>query len=493
MQRPERLHHRRRLLGRRLPGQQRPDCGDGKACTADLCDPATGCHNPDLAGPCNDGDICTLVDACDEGECVGSTPLGCDDGDECTDDSCDSALGCLHTPNSASCNDGDACTTGDTCVDGACEGTGELVCGDGLFCNGAETCDSAVGCVDGPDPELGDGVDCTVDTCDEDLDAVVHTPSDEACDDELWCNGAETCDPVLGCQDGADPDVSDGVDCTVDTCDEDTDSAVHTPDDGACPAAGICQLAACDPGLGCQLSDEADCCGNGVVEDGEACDDGNDEDLDGCLSGCVAPASCKQLLDLGLSIGDAVYVLDPDGAGGEAPFDVWCDMTGGGWTLVTAWSSGLPAGDFGTSLELSGEPGPTVQHAVPFLQLPGTAEFRMVYLGSGAAFSAAFADSSAWEQSGKSTRRHLADGRYLVFDGQHCGEHAGFCAVSGAYNGGFNCDGNNGQLTGNGQGLFVDCTSDEWCSCGSRGWKTNGGSCAPDVCPISANVVVYLR
>ncbi len=48
--------------------------------------------------------------------------------------------------------------------------------------------------------------------------------------------------------------------------------------------------------------------------------------------------SCLHVLQAGNSTGDGVYTIDPDGAGGNAPVDVYCDMTsdGGGWTLVAA-------------------------------------------------------------------------------------------------------------------------------------------------------------
>ncbi len=48
--------------------------------------------------------------------------------------------------------------------------------------------------------------------------------------------------------------------------------------------------------------------------------------------------SCLHILQAGGSTGDGVYSIDPDGAGGNAPVDVYCDMTadGGGWTLVAS-------------------------------------------------------------------------------------------------------------------------------------------------------------
>ncbi|MFQ5461501.1 MAG: hypothetical protein ACE5E5_02630, partial [Phycisphaerae bacterium] len=49
---------------------------------------------------------------------VGGAPPNCDDGNVCTDDTCDPATGCVNTNNVAACDDGNACTTTDVC-DGA--------------------------------------------------------------------------------------------------------------------------------------------------------------------------------------------------------------------------------------------------------------------------------------------------------------------------------------------------------------------------------------
>src|SRR5262249_1994949 len=38
----------------------------------------------------------------------------------CTDDVCDGAGTCTHTPNTAPCDDGNTCTVGDVCVGGTC-------------------------------------------------------------------------------------------------------------------------------------------------------------------------------------------------------------------------------------------------------------------------------------------------------------------------------------------------------------------------------------
>ena len=72
----------------------------------------------DAFGTCDDGDACTTVDLCENGLCTGTTPANCDDGNPCTDDSCDSEAGCLSVFNTSPCDDGSPCTEGDTCEEG---------------------------------------------------------------------------------------------------------------------------------------------------------------------------------------------------------------------------------------------------------------------------------------------------------------------------------------------------------------------------------------
>ncbi|HRE88610.1 MAG TPA: hypothetical protein PK095_05665 [Myxococcota bacterium] len=87
---------------------------------------------------------CPTQDLCIDGECVGRGPIDCDDGDQCTTDSCDPATGCVSTPYYGACNDGNACTTEDTCS-GTCSGT-PIVCDDQNACT-TDSCDPVVGCV----------------------------------------------------------------------------------------------------------------------------------------------------------------------------------------------------------------------------------------------------------------------------------------------------------------------------------------------------------
>jgi Dictyostelium (slime mold) repeat len=127
-----------------------PDCDDHNPCTADSCAPSSGCQHGSIGGcctsdtDCGDTDLCTLNEHCNGSHTCQSTPRSCDDGNICTEDTCNPSSGCVHSPTSVSCNDGDLCTSGDKCNAATCAGA-PVVCSDGNYCDGAETCNEATG------------------------------------------------------------------------------------------------------------------------------------------------------------------------------------------------------------------------------------------------------------------------------------------------------------------------------------------------------------
>ena len=284
------------------------DCDDGVACSTDGCDEETGaCQSvPDhtLCLPtelcnllddctvrppctrdddCDDASFCNGVETCDSvtGLCIpGAVPV-VDDEIPCTVDACsEQRASVIHTPNAARCADGLFCNGAEIChpVQGCQPGTPpalsdgvgctvdscsevrrtithtptDELCEDGLFCNGAETCDPEEGCLDGQPPTLDDLIACTDDRCDEANDRVVHAPNDAACSNGLFCDGQEICDPERGCTPGLAPLVADAFACTADSCDEASDRVVHAPNDAACSNDLFCDGdELCDPGRGC--------------------------------------------------------------------------------------------------------------------------------------------------------------------------------------------------------------------------------------------------
>jgi len=79
------------------------ECTDGNCDTADTCvlDGPGLAHCEHRPGACNDGNVCNGVESCSGGFCMRGTPLGCDDGDLCTDDGCDPVTGCTNTPRTS--------------------------------------------------------------------------------------------------------------------------------------------------------------------------------------------------------------------------------------------------------------------------------------------------------------------------------------------------------------------------------------------------------
>ena len=301
------------------------NCDDDNVCTEDSCNPATGCVNSPNAGSCDDGNACTTGDTCSGGNCSGKsldcndrnpctsdscdsvagcvhtqlkdgtacksdgnpctqdlclsgtcthTQKSCDDGNVCTDDSCDPIRGCVNVRNSRSCDDGNACTTGDTCSGGVCSGK---PCDDNNPCT-TDACDSAAGCVHAP---LADGAACTSDgnSCTDDVclsGTCTHTQ--ESCDDGNVCTD-DSCDPAIGCLSTPNArSCDDGNACTTnDTCSGGICSGMPLN----CDDGNVCTEDSCNPATGCVNSPNAGSC-----DDGNACTTG-----DTCLGGSCSGKS----------------------------------------------------------------------------------------------------------------------------------------------------------------------------------------------------------
>ncbi|TFH25222.1 MAG: hypothetical protein E4H03_01415 [Myxococcales bacterium] len=257
-----------------------PICKDGVGCTGDGCSEAlAACVNAPVDAVCDDANACNGVETCDPTlDCVGTLPPDCDDGNACTNDTCDPAAGCQSTdlPDATACSDADVCNGLETCAAGTCSPGSPLVCDDGLFCSGAETCDAVAGCEAGTIVTCNDGVGCTIDACNEATDSCDNTPDDTVCDNGLFCDGAETCAVLADCQIGTPIDCNDSVSCTVDACDDALDACVRTASDALCTNGLFCDGAElCDTIADCQAGTPINC-GDGISCTVDACDESTD-------------------------------------------------------------------------------------------------------------------------------------------------------------------------------------------------------------------------
>lgn len=183
--------------------------------------------------PCDDGDACTVHDACTSGVCIGSGLPDLDDGNPCTRDGCDPISGeVTHDPapmDGSACDDGDVCSTGEQCQGG--------------LCRGVYTTDS-----DGL--PIDDGDACTRDFCDEGghRQNVPYTPEEAAVrglGDISFEDVANPClqyECVVGAGQTPHMNVLDGVDCS-------------DPDAGR--TNGACVLWTCNDGTCAAQVDEA--------------------------------------------------------------------------------------------------------------------------------------------------------------------------------------------------------------------------------------------
>ena len=253
-----------------------------------------------------DGSVCTPSDTCVGGTCTAGTALNCDDGNACTNDSCDKAAGCKQVANTANCSDGNACTVGDKCQSSACVSGASTVCNDGYLCT-TDSCNAANGscvfdgagmngascdadgsvctvgdkcangaCASGATLNCDDSNGCTTDGCDK-TSGCSQTANTAACNDGNACTGPDICaggtcaPPLKNCDDGNA--------CTVDSCNTATGckNAVQA-DKSSCGPTSYCFTGVCTPGK----------CGDTIVTAslGEQCDDGNTVNGDGCNATC---------------------------------------------------------------------------------------------------------------------------------------------------------------------------------------------------------------
>ncbi len=262
------------------------DCDDGEECTVDSCNGWQCVYEARVGQDCDDGDVCTLADSCsEEGACVGDGELVCDDGNGCTMDSCDAKVGCVNQSLSdgSSCNDGDSCTLVDTCQSGECQGTAKPCPDDENPCTVPGGCDEKTGeClfVEVPDGTLcSDGNDCT------DEDTCVAGACESAFPTECFDNNSCTddgCNPKGGCTFFPNQEFcDDGSMCTTnDQCQQgQCKGAMLLCDDG-----NQCTNDGCDPASGC-VHDPVDT----PCEDGNPCtlNDHCEEAL--CVSGDQKP------------------------------------------------------------------------------------------------------------------------------------------------------------------------------------------------------------
>ncbi len=281
-------------------GSPKP-CADSDPCTADACSIKSGkCTHEPIQGPCDDGDKCTSQDSCATGKCVG-IQVSCDDGKQCTKDHCVPTFGCSYQLlNGVSCDDGNDCTSADHCKSGACIG-GKDVCGchsdadcASDKCASKYVCDKAAvpytcTAAKGHAKKCSDADPCTVDACDGKTGACSHAPAPtgSSCNDGDKCTLDERCKG--GKCVGTAKQCDDKNPCTKDHC------ATAT---GACHNLPLGAGSACDDNDACTHSTTctAGKCGGGKgipTDDGNPCTKDSCTPLGGVVHKVMIGAACN--------------------------------------------------------------------------------------------------------------------------------------------------------------------------------------------------------
>ena len=202
---------------------------------------------------CDPGEFCVEVGngecvECNEDPSVGSL-VGCDDGSECTADSCVDDL-CVNAPLIMSCDDGDACTTDDACTSGECSGV-PVDCSPRMCFGGANDglgCENILGCPDNNGSCQGDvciggldnGTACTVDgECRGDDGDCLAFCVDGA-------NDAQPCNTSAECPDGFCTSCRAGsCSSTTGLCSYPALNGTTCNDGSRCTAEDLCEFGEC--------------------------------------------------------------------------------------------------------------------------------------------------------------------------------------------------------------------------------------------------------
>ena len=349
---------------------QNKDCDDSVECTVDSCAPETGCVNTEKTEGCSvvectaafecvdillssackkadcidskcvvvnlDGDacapqggtnLCLEGGSCVDGDCI-ATAKDCDDGVECTLDTCDPATGeCSSEPQGEDCGDDKLCTTDEECLAGEfCDKglipvIGEDLCkpqkADGVFCTGDNQCTSGTcgGCI-----SVGESLqsgwcytaetkavgqlckvdqECTSGSC----SATCPLPGPGACECQLdsdcqageWCDlgafgglGQNECKAKKGeCQ-----SCDTNNQCLSDSCSISFDGGSCTTDASLAIGATCCNDAQCISG-NCVDAQCVTCSANGDCDaETQFCDDGTCADKKELEVQCDSNSEC---------------------------------------------------------------------------------------------------------------------------------------------------------------------------------------------------------
>ncbi|HEX2873840.1 MAG TPA: MYXO-CTERM sorting domain-containing protein [Polyangiaceae bacterium] len=310
---------------------------DEQLCTFATCNfsKATQCKTQNLNKNtlCSDSDACS-IGKCSTGVCVAGPAAGCDDGNSCTDDACDSVGGgCVGTPNNAnSCSDGNACLTGEHCAAGKCvAGTTPVNCDDSNACT-ADSCDPNTGCAHIA-KSCSDSDACTADSCDPATGACSSAPI--SCADADPCT-VDACDPVTGCS-HVNMNCDDADACTADSCANGTCGHATV----SCDDNDACTTDSCDALSGCTHVAIVGCGGGGDGGAGGIGSDGNAGAAAGGASDGGAPPTGGTA---GSETGGTAGTEAGGTAGTEAGGTPSAGTASGGNSTAGTTSAGSPSG-----------------------------------------------------------------------------------------------------------------------------------------------------